>query len=176
MSADSRPVPTNLLSQLTVCDLLPDQKLILLYLWMNRFTNSAGCYELPTTMAAAELSLKESSLINALEEFERRGLVHFDKTTGEVFIERWFSFHSFKKTIALQCLFRDVEKIKSERLKTLSFNKINHLSPNNNNNTLSTTKTLSAYKKRSIEKAKERDALVQMINLRLMTVEKKVAV
>lgn len=175
MSAESRPVPTNLLTQLTVSDLPPEHKLTLLYLWMNRFTNSAGCYELPVNMAAAEIGLKESVFSNAIEELVGRGLIDFDAITTEVFIERWYSYHSFKKPIAIQCLIRDVNKINSERLKNIISIKINSLNINTNNNKKPLIDpSIENYKALAKEKSKNRDLQIKDISKRLVKVETQV--
>jgi len=126
-------------------------------------------------MSAAELGLKESAFANAIAEFVGRGLIDFDAMTSEVYVERWYSFHSFKKPIAIQCLIRDVEKIKSERLKIRVLNKINDLNLNNNNNIKPIVdRQVEKYKTLAKEKARAKDLLIKDISNRLVKVETQV--
>jgi hypothetical protein len=152
-----RPVPTNLLSQIEVVNLLPDQKLIFVYLWFCVFTNSCGCYQLPIFMAAAELSLKEAAFVNALQELERRGLIKFDLETSEVLVERWFSFHKFNLESSKNICREDFEKIQSKRLKMKLSQRINNLLPNS---ILQQQK--DRYKKSAIALATKRDKKLEL--------------
>lgn len=132
--AESRPVPCNLLSWPRVVGLLPDQKLVVVYLWMNRFTSSCGCYQLPIPMASVELGLSENALAAALIDFERKMLVLFDQKTAEIFVLDWFRFHKFATSSQNRQLDMAVSKIESESLKNAVLNKINVLLPNRNLN------------------------------------------
>lgn len=116
---DGRLVPTNLFSWPSVADLLPDQKMIFAYLWFNPFANSAGCYLLPPVLAAADLSLSRAALEDALREFERRGLVDLDETTGEIFVKSWFRFNKFPPGPRRRVLEADFSRIQSPRLKSI---------------------------------------------------------
>ena len=128
--AESRLVPTNLLSWPRIKDLLPDQKLIAYYLWASRFSNSCGCYEIPFELSAVEMGLSELALVEAIRELERRGLVMFDHATGEVFVLDWYRFHKFSSGAQQSQLRQSLAKIQSDRLKKIVTNKINELHPN----------------------------------------------
>ncbi len=128
--AESRLVPTNLLSWPRIKDLLPDQKLIAYYLWASRFSNSCGCYEIPFELSAVEMGLSELALVEAIRELERRGLVMFDHATGEVFVLDWYRFHKFSSGAQQSQLRQSLAKIQSDRLKKIVIHKINELHPN----------------------------------------------
>lgn len=116
---DARSTPCSILSWPRVTSLLPDQKLIIYYIWSNRFANSAGCYLLPLAPAAAELSLSEAALKEALADFQRRSLIEMDATTGEIFIIAWFRFNKFPAGARQRVLLQDVKKIESPKLRKL---------------------------------------------------------
>lgn len=91
--AEIRILPTNFFAWPRVRDLITQQKFICSYLWVNRYTDACGCYLLPISAAAAEMSMSENSLPDALDEFERRKLIEFDEETGEILIVDWFRWH-----------------------------------------------------------------------------------
>jgi len=91
--AEIRILPTNFFSWPRVRDLITQQKFICSYLWVNRYTDACGCYLFPISIAAAEMSMSEDSLPDALDEFEQRGLIEFDEETGEILIVDWFRWH-----------------------------------------------------------------------------------
>ncbi len=142
--AESRPLPCNLYSWPRVSSLLPDQKLIVVYLWTNRFTTASGCYQLPITMAAHELGLSETALAEALRDFIRRELILFDEETSEIFVLDWFRFHKFASLSQNRQLDMAVNKIESEILKNAVLLKINVLHPNRNANNNS-NKSFSSF-------------------------------
>ena len=109
-------VPTNFLSWPRIADLLPDQKLIARELWANPFTKPEGFYELPLHPFSSSLSITASAVAEALRELERRKVVMWDDSTGEVYILDWMRFHNFKGW-ALENYFKSLEKIQSEKIK-----------------------------------------------------------
>lgn len=114
--AESRLVPTNLLSWPGLAKLLPDQKLIAGYLWFNRFTKACGCYEFPRQMATVELSISDAALDDALLDFQRRGIIDLDETTGELYVMAWLRFHKFKNVVQQVMYWTSVGQIQSDRL------------------------------------------------------------
>ena len=114
--AESRLVPTNILSWPRISGLLPDQKLIFLHLWINSHTNSAGCYLYPINSSAGELSLSIQALGEALVRFKKDKLIDMDIETGEILVVDWFRFHKFSG-VRINLLENDIKKIQSERLK-----------------------------------------------------------
>ena len=117
--ADSRPVPSNLLSWPGIAKLLPDQKLIATYLWFNRFTKACGCYEFPRQMATVELSISDAALDDALLDFQRRDIIDLDETTGELYVMAWPRFHKFKNVVQQVMYWTSVGQIQSDRLARL---------------------------------------------------------
>lgn len=114
--AESRLVPTNLLSWPGLAKLLPDQKLIASYLWFNRFTKTCGCYEFPRQMASVELCISDAALDEALADFQRRGIIDLDETTGELYVLAWPRFHKFKNVVQQVMYWTSVGQIQSLRL------------------------------------------------------------
>lgn len=116
MAAESRPVPSALLSWFDIKDLVPDHKLFAAYLWFNRFTNACGCYDIPLGMVEVELSMKESALLEAIYDFKKKGILDYDEKTGEVYVERWLGFHKFSNAVQRSMYWSAVGKIASDRL------------------------------------------------------------
>jgi len=121
MSAvDTRAVPCNFLSWPSISNLLPDQKLIGVYLFFSPDANACGCYFLPRPRAAADLSLPVDALEEALREFERRKLVAMDNDTGEIFVLSWPRWLNFRTPSARGALWTSIDRIKSTKLSTLA--------------------------------------------------------
>lgn len=116
---DGRLVPCNILTWPKLEDLLPDQKLIYAYLWFNRYARSCGCYPFPVALAATELSLSAPSLLEAIREFVRRGLIAMVESTGEIFVLDWFRFNTFPPGPRQRVLAADLQRIESPVLKAL---------------------------------------------------------
>lgn len=112
-------VPTNLLSWPRCNGLLPDQRLILMWLWACPYLSSAGCGLVPLPAAAATLGLDQAALMGGLDTLEVAGLIACDKETGELFIVDWFRVHTFKSPVAKRCFDADLKKVQSERLKNM---------------------------------------------------------
>jgi hypothetical protein len=148
--AESRPVPCNLLSSPRVAGLLPDQKLIVAYLWFNRFTSAAGCYQIPIPMASVELGLSETALSEALRDFEKRELILYDQKTSEIFIIDWFRFHKFASSAQNRQLDMATRRIESEILKNSVLHKINLLRANGNSNSNSNKSFCTPDKKADV--------------------------
>lgn len=116
--AESRLVPCNLLAWPAIRDLLPDQKLLVYHMWAT-CPSAAGCFLLDFAGFQGALSITANAIEDAVLEFERRGLIAYDKATGEVFILAWFRWHKFD-TGPRRRLFEDaLKKVESPRLKTL---------------------------------------------------------
>lgn len=113
--AEIRILPTNFFAWPRVRDLITQQKFICSYLWVNRFADGCGCYLLPISAAAAEMSMSESSLPDALREFERRELIEQDPETGEILILDWFRWHRLNGR-SRPIVERGIERIISARL------------------------------------------------------------
>lgn len=114
--AESRLLPCNFWSWPSTSSLLLDQKAILIYLWTSRFSTSAGGFELPVKLGAAELGLTEPVLLEALRQFQQLELIEFDQSTNEVFLIGWFRWHKFNTTPQIVNFISAKKKIQSSRI------------------------------------------------------------
>lgn len=129
MSAEIRILPTNIWSHPDFKDLLPDQKLLLIWLWVNPAVNSAGVQLLDAGVAGVATSIQEAAIVEAVREFERRGLVLYDGTTGELFIKKWFRWHRFADRRRWSVLQADIKKIESRRIMEAVMEAVARLEP-----------------------------------------------
>lgn len=114
---DRSIVPTNILNWPRCRALMPEQKLILIYLWASPDISCAGAGLIPLAPTAATLGFSAAALETGLENLRDAGLLSIDKETGEVFIKDWFRFHTFKNEKALQILDSAIKKIESGIIK-----------------------------------------------------------
>lgn len=120
--AESRLVPCNLLAWPAIRDLLPDQKLLVYHMWVT-CPSAAGCCLLDYAGFQGALSITANAVEDAVMEFERRGLVEYDRATGEVFILAWFRWHKFDTATRRRLLEDALKKVESPRLKTMILEK-----------------------------------------------------
>lgn len=83
--AESRLVPCNLMAWPRIRDLLPDQKLLVYHLWAT-CPAPCGCALLDLGAVQGALNITAPAILDAVAEFQRRGLVDYDAETGEVAI------------------------------------------------------------------------------------------
>ena len=114
---ESSLVPTNLLDWPRCNNLLPDQRLILLWLWSAPWLSCAGSGAVPIRAAAATLGLSGDAMSGGIGDLAKLKLVSMDHETGELFILDWFRFHKFKTPISLKSLAAAIKKVQSESLK-----------------------------------------------------------
>lgn len=118
MSRESSLIPTNLLSWPSCSNLLPDQKLILIWLWACPHLTCAGTGLLPLPAAAATLGLSKEAFFGGVVDLENVGLIKFDKSTAEVMICGWFRFHKFNSPVQKANLKSAIKKIQSDSIKS----------------------------------------------------------
>lgn len=113
--SNTRPVPTNLDTQVGVNDLNVIYKHLLHVLWSSPSSlvsvigvGQAGIIEHLTSASRSD----EPVVLEALRELHRRGLVVLDEQTREVAIRRWCKFHKFPGRWAAQA------KIAYERIES----------------------------------------------------------
>lgn len=113
--SNTRPVPTNLDTQVGVNDLNVVYKHLLHVLWSSPSSlvsvigvGRAGIIEHLTGASRSD----EPVVLEALRELHRRGLVVLDEQTREVAIRRWCKFHKFPGRWAAQA------KIAYERIES----------------------------------------------------------
>lgn len=116
-------VPTNLLDWPRCADLLPEQKLILLWLWCCQWLSCAGVGIVPPRPAAATLGLSPEALMGGLKDLARRKLIIVDGDSGEIFICDWFRFHEFKSPVGVGTLASAIKKIQSGTIKDIVIEK-----------------------------------------------------
>jgi hypothetical protein len=127
--AESRLVPSNLMSWPKVRSLVPDMKLLVYHLWAIS-PSSAGAWLLDLGAVASATNLSEVAILEALKDFGSRGISMYDQETGEIFVLDWYRFHKFAKQSQKECLHRDIQKIQSLWIKNTVFQKINDIAPN----------------------------------------------
>lgn len=114
---DKTVVPTNLLDWPRCANLLPDQRLILLWIWACQYLSCAGVGMLPLRAAAATLGLSPDALAGGLSDLQKLKLILMDHVTGELFILDWFRVHAFKSGVSQTTLNSAIKNIKSETIK-----------------------------------------------------------
>lgn len=119
---DRTIIPTNLLDWPRCQSLLPDQRLILLWVWSCPYMTAAGHGFVPVKPAAATLGLDPEALVGGLDSLEQAGLIARDASTGEIFVLDWYRFHRFKGPAAASVA-SSIKKVQSERLKRLILEK-----------------------------------------------------
>lgn len=116
--SESRLVPCNLMAWPRVRDLLPDQKLLVYHLWAT-CQQASGCQLLDLASFQGALSITSPAIQQALDEFQRRGLIDQDLQTGEVFILDWYRFHKFDSPARRRVAEDSIRRIQSPRLKSI---------------------------------------------------------
>lgn len=114
-------VPTTLMEWPKVAKLLPEQKLIVYFLWAGRYTNTLGIISSPPVEAmAASLGLQAAALETGLGNLESAGIILFDREAGELVVCDWHRFHTFAG-VGRQIAAREAARVTSSKIK-------NHLS------------------------------------------------
>lgn len=122
---ESTIVPTNLLDWPRVADRLPEEKLVLVAVWLGRgWMRSCGCGELPLRPFSASLGLSPEAALTGVRNLAAPnvGLLAIDESTMEVFVLDWFRFHRFRG-VGIQIARRDIEKTISPSIKKLIIEK-----------------------------------------------------
>ena len=112
-------VPTNLFTSHKLADALPEVKLVAASIWISPHLSCVGVGEIPLAPLAATVGLAKEQTATALRLLEQAEAIAMDPETGEIFILDWFRFNTFKKGVAAEIARKQIEKIKSERIKAL---------------------------------------------------------
>lgn len=120
---DRTIAPTNLLDWPRCQGLLPDQRLILIWLWTCQYMTAAGWGFIPIKPAAATLGLDAEALVGGLGTLVKASLIAWDSITGEVFVLDWYRFHTFRPGAPARAAAASIKKVQSERLKTMILEK-----------------------------------------------------
>lgn len=120
---DRTILPTNLLDWPRCSGLLPEQRLILIWLWATYHMTAAGWGFIPLEPSAATLGFKPEALAGGLSTLDSAGLIVWDSSTGEVAIVDWYRFHKFRKGGPARAAAASIKKIQSERVKNVILEK-----------------------------------------------------
>lgn len=120
---DRTILPTNLLDWPRCGRLLPEQRLILIWLWATYHMTAAGWGFIPLEPSAATLGFKPEALAGGLSTLDSAGLIVWDSSTGEVAIVDWYRFHKFRKGAPARAAAASIKKIQSERVKNVILEK-----------------------------------------------------
>lgn len=125
---DRTIVPTNFLSWPKIKNLIPDHKLIAMALWQNNFITPCGCYFLDIDMFSAMLGFNKLNVEQAISDFVEKQIIEFDENTSEVLVCDWWRFHKCESPGQINMIQKSVDKIQSDRLKNVFFERIKHVS------------------------------------------------
>ena len=123
MMRESSLVPTNLLTSPRLARRLPEEKLICYGVWAAPWMTCAGYGELPLYPFAASLGLSPESTETGIDNLVDAGLFVIDKITGELAVLDWFRFHKFKTPNSQKILRQSIDKVRSEKIKTIILEK-----------------------------------------------------
>lgn len=113
---ETRPVPVMVLRWPRIRDMITQHKFIYTHLYWHPDSSACGCYLLGIESTAPDLSMTANSLVDALQEFERRKLILWDQDTAEIFVTDWPRWHIFKSPAAKGALASSIKKIQSKKL------------------------------------------------------------
>ena len=71
-----------------------DSRFMYLYILTCPHSNSAGCFDLPPSYAAADMRWEEDRVLAALNNLSEAALIRFDRRENTVMVENWFEFNS----------------------------------------------------------------------------------
>jgi hypothetical protein len=97
-----------------------DERLLLVYYMTGDHMNSSGCYRLPDGYAIADLGWTLERYRAARDLLVAAGLISFDRTTEEVFVNRWFKHNPPTNAKHAKGARRLINKIDSDDLRLLA--------------------------------------------------------
>jgi hypothetical protein len=97
-----------------------DERLLLVYYMTGDHMNSSGCYRLPDGYAIADLGWTLEQYRTARDLLVAAGLISFDRTTEEVFVNRWFKHNPPTNAKHAKGTRRMINKIDSDELRLLA--------------------------------------------------------
>jgi hypothetical protein len=113
---DTRPVPVMVLRWPRIRDMITQHKFIYTHLYWHPDSSASGCYLLGIESTAPDLGMTAGSLVDALEEFERRELIMWDRGTSEIYVVDWPRWHRFISSASFGALKASILKIQSKKL------------------------------------------------------------
>ncbi|TIN77792.1 hypothetical protein [Mesorhizobium sp.] len=97
-----------------------DERLLLVYYMTGDHMNSSGCYRLPDGYAIADLGWTLERYRTARDLLIAAGLISFDRTTEEVFVNRWFKHNPPTNAKHAKGARRLINKIDSDDLRLMA--------------------------------------------------------
>ncbi|MCF6099826.1 hypothetical protein [Mesorhizobium muleiense] len=97
-----------------------DERLLLVYYMTGDHMNSSGCYRLPDGYAIADLGWTLERYRTARDLLVAAGLISFDRTTEEVFVNRWFKHNPPTNAKHAKGARRLINKIDSDDLRLMA--------------------------------------------------------
>lgn len=100
-------------------DLPPEHKLLFIYLFSNERASVIGLYELPVRVMCFETGLEKDVVLQALEAFSQAGKVHYDTTTGVVWVRNMFKYQGSTSPKLKERIKADLKAVPACALRTL---------------------------------------------------------
>lgn len=123
-TAESRPHPTNLWTDVQLQRLPGDVRRMLDYLMTGPDVNAAGVTQIEDGVIAARIGFHQLTVDTTIQILANHGEVYVDWETREAWPVRWARFHKFEKAIAVKAFSKGMLDIKSSELKRLISGKI----------------------------------------------------
>lgn len=96
----------------------PEDRYFMIYLLTNPKTNQLGCYELTLEQMSFDLGYKEPEVEKVLNRLIKNlKFADYDFSTKEILIRNWYKYNWTKSPKVQQYIFKELEKVKSERFK-----------------------------------------------------------
>lgn len=96
----------------------PEDRYFMIYLLTNPKTNQLGCYELTLEQMSFDLGYKEPEVEKVLNRLIKNlEFADYDFSTKEILIRNWYKYNWTKSPKVQQYIFKELEKVKSERFK-----------------------------------------------------------
>jgi hypothetical protein len=97
-----------------------DERLLLVYYMTGDHMNSSGCYRLPDGYAIADLGWTLERYRTSRDLLVSAGLISFDQSTEEVFVNRWFKHNPPTNAKHAKGARRLINKIDSDDLRLMA--------------------------------------------------------
>lgn len=123
-TAETRPHPTNLWTDVQLQRLPGDVRRMLDYLMTGPDVNAAGVTQIEDGVIAARIGFHQLTVDTTIQILANHGEVYVDWETREAWPVRWARFHKFEKAIAVKAFSKGMLDIKSSELKRLISGKI----------------------------------------------------
>lgn len=109
--ADYRQIHTSIWKDQWFMDLDPSEKLLFIYLFSNEQASMSGLYKVPPKVIAFETGLDMQQVRDAMAKFDRDGKVHYDWSTGTVWVCNMPKYHEARSATQQTRIAKDVALI-----------------------------------------------------------------